>query len=485
MVMECLEGYLSELRKRLPDVEERLNAGADGQELRNLRLKMGCEIPEELICLYQRFDGEGMSGLYFFAGLRFLSVKEIRHRLDFFQSAEAELTALGTRAIQEKPMCKLNWLPFAFDDSRGWLVMDLSPAEGGRTGQIITVDYDMDQCYLLAGSMDELLGRMTVWLRDGILTVNHENTEAPFIMERTGHLFNSLEELACQEQSADASEILLPEGFWQERYKRSCVSVGVLEKEKKMLLQKKEPDCTPFADMLNLKELILHDCRLFNPEAFARMPQLKRLILAGCTFEGGDLSALSGAPALKELGLNVMSGAGLAQLGGLKPLKCLQVRALTDFNVGDLASFKSLQELRIEKMGLRDAAFLGGMKHLKKLDLWDSELADLDFLKELRALAEFHLTRPAENEDGLSSVSGLSKLKEFIYPVRNLAVYRGNSTLRHVGMAAGITEGFEVFAGSGVNSFTLIGAVAEGEPERVKEQMEKYVEIWSWGSQKG
>lgn len=483
--MEYLEGYLSELRKRLPDVEDRLNAGADGQELRNLRLKMGCELPEELTRLYQRFDGEGMPGLYFFAGLRFLSVKEIRQRLDFFQSAETEMTALGTRAIQEKPMCKLNWIPFAFDDSRGWLAMDLSPAEGGRTGQIITVDYDMDQCYLLAESMDDLLGKMTAWLQNGVLTVNCENAEEPIIMERTGHLFNSLEELACQEQSADISEILLPEGFWQERYKRSSVSVGVLEKEKKMLLQKKELDCTPFAYMSNLKELILHDCRLTNPDALARMPQLKRLIFAGCSFEGGDLSALSGAPALKELGLNVMSGAGLAQLAGMESLKCLQVRALTDFEAGNLASFTALQELRIEKMGLRDAAFLGGMKHLKKLDLWDSELADLDFLKKLRSLTEFHLTRPAENEDGLSAVSGMSRLRDFIYPVRNLAVYQGNGTLRHVGMAAGVTEGFGVFEGSGVDSFTLIGAVAEGEPERVREQMEKYVKILSWGSQKG
>lgn len=48
-----------------------------------------------------------------------------------------------------------------------------------------------------------------------------------------------------------------------------------------------------------------------------------------------------------------------------------------------------------------------------------------------------------------------------------------------------LPEGFEVFEGSSVNSFTLIGDVAEGEPEKVREQMKKYVEILSWGSQKG
>ena len=106
-----------------------------------------------------------------------------------------------------------------------------------------------------------------------------------------------------------------------------------LEKEKELLIKEKVIDCMPFAYMANMKELILHDCQLTNLGALARMPQLKKLIFARCTFDGQDLSVLSGAPALKELGLNVMSGAGLTELSGLKTLKCLQVRELTDIHV--------------------------------------------------------------------------------------------------------------------------------------------------------
>lgn len=483
MVMRYLEGYLSELKKKLPDVEERLNAGADEQQLRNLRLKLGCEIPDELLSLYQCFDGEDLSEFGFFAGMRFLSVKGIRQELDFFQSTEAELTAMGTGAIQEKPMCKLNWIPFAFDGSRAWLVMDLSPAESGKAGQIITVDYDADQCYLLADGMDDLLNKMTLWFQNGILTVNRENADSPFIMERSGHLFNSLEELAVLEQSSDALEIPLPEGFWQERYKHSSVPVSSLGKEKKMLLKGKEIDCSPFAYMTNMKELILHDCHLTNLSALARMQQLKRLIFAGCTFAGENLSALSGAPALKELGLNVMSGAGLAELSGLKPLKCLQVRALTDMETEELSSFTALQELRIENMGLRNAAFIGGMKSLKKLDLCNSELENLDFLKDLKKLTEFKLSKSADNEDGLAAVSGLTRLKEFIYPVKDLSIYEGLEALECAGMADSVTEGFEVFAGSRVSSFTLLGAESKRRLEEVRLQMEKYVKLYSWGAQ--
>ena len=281
------------------------------------------------------------------------------------------------------------------------------------------------------------------------------------------------------------SEIALPEGFWQERYKQSVVPVSRLEKEKKMLLKNKEIDCTPFAYMENMKELILHDCHLKNLSAIARMPQLKSLVFVRCTFDGEQLSAFADAPSLKELSLNVMSGAGLAGLSGLKSLKSLRIRALTDVRIEELSAFTAIQELCIEDMGLRDASFIGGLNNLKKLDLCGSELMDLDFLKNLTKLTEFNLTKPAEREDGLSAVSELTKLKEFIYPVRDISIYKGQGTLERVGMAASVTEGFEVFAGSKVESFTLLGDVADGQPERIKQQMEKYVKIRSWGVRKG
>lgn len=482
--MKNLEKYLSEIKKRLPDIEERLNGGADEEQLKQLRLNAGCELHSELISLYQRFNGENLSkSPCFFAGLQFLDMGSVQHYVKFFRSVDEELTAMGTRAIQEKPMGELNWIPFAYDCSRAWLAMDLSPAESGTVGQIIAVDYDSNYCYLLANSMEDLFEKMTIWFQKDILTVNREDGEEPFIIERTGHLFNSLEELSLFEQSLEALDIPLPEGFWQERYQKSSISVSSLEKEKRMMLQEKAIDCTPFAYMANMKELILHDCHLTNLDALARMPQLKTLIFGRCVIEGGNLSVLSESPGLKELGLNMMSGAGLAKLSGLKPLKRLQVRALTDIEIEELAPFTGLQELSIENMGLRDAAFIGGMKNLKKLDLYNSQLINLDFLSHLTKLTEFKLTKPAENEDGLSAVSRLPKLKEFIYPVKELSIYKGAGALERVGIEAGVTEGFEAFAGSRVISFTLLGNDPSAQMERVKQQMDKYVKLYSWGSQ--
>lgn len=489
--MRNLEKYLSEMEKKLPDIRERLNAGADEGQLDQFKERVGCRIPEDLLGLYRCFNGEDLTKApCFFAGLQFQPIEEVLKDLEFFRNAEEELTVMGTRAIREEPMCRLNLIPFAFDGSRSWLAMDLSPAESGTVGQIITVDYEWNRCYLLADSMDELLGKMALWIQDGILIVNTEDAGEPFINEKSGHLFNILDTLTEPAQSGDEAEILLPEGFWQERYKNSVVPVSRLKKEKRMLLKEKEIDCTPFAYMENMKELILHDCRLKNLSAIARMPQLKKLVFANCTFDGEGLSALAGASGLKELGLNVMSGAGLEALSGLTALKSLSVRALTDIRAEELSAFTALQELSVENMGLRNAAFLGGLKNLKKLDLHNSELTDLDFLKNLTKLTEFTLTRPAENEDGLLAVSELGKLKEFIYPVKDLSIYKGVKVLERAGMADDITGGFEVFEGSRVNSFTLIGNSLPGERVRercneITRQMEKYVKMQGGGWRQG
>ena len=482
--MENLEKYLTEVKKGIPDIEQKLNGGADEEQLRLLAQKAGCELPAELLQLYRRFDGEDMAGnIGFLAGLQFLPLKKVLSDLEFFRGVEDELTAMGTKAISEVPMCGLNRIPIAFDCSRAWLAMDLSPAESGTTGQIIAVDYDTDCCWLLAESLDALFGKMKIWLQEGILTINKASRGEPIIIERTGHLFNSLEELTAPEANGEDPEIALPEGFWRQHYKQDSVPLDCLVKEKKMWIKEQDVDCTPFAHMENLKELIFHHCHLKNAGAIAKAPQLKDLIFVECSFDGEHLSALAQAPNLKELSLNIMSAEGLTELKGIKTLKSLRLRSVTDFDLQELASFTGLQELGIETMELHDGTFLGKLKNLKKLDLNRHTMDNLDFLGSLTKLTEFRLTYPAVNEAGISEVRTLVKLKEFIYPVKDLSIYKGHPALEKIGIAAGVTQGFEAFEGSKVNGFTIFGNVTDEERKETKRQMERYVKIYSYGSQ--
>ncbi len=338
------------------------------------------------------------------------------------------MTAMGTKAIREEPVSGLCWLPIAYDCARAWLVMDLSPAEEGKAGQIITLDYDMDRCYLLADSLDDLFAKMTAWLRQGILIVDAESFEEPILMERTGHLFNSLEELTAPETAEPAPGIPLPGDFWTQRYGQPEVPLSRLEKEKTMLIQDQNIDCTLFARMGNLKELILHRCRLVNA------------------------------------------------------LRRLQLRKVYDLEPEELSAFRGLWELSMEAEGKHDGTFLGKLKKLKKLDLHRSAMNNLDFLKDLAGLTEFCLAEPAENEDGLSAVRALPRLKEFVYPVKDLSIYKGHPTLESIGMAAGAAHGFEALEGTRVNQFTVIGKVTDGELQEIKMHTEKYVRLRAYGS---
>lgn len=482
--MKNLDRYLNEVKKGIPDIEMRLNAGAEEGRLEQLARKAGSAIPAQLLELYRRFDGEDMTRWTgFLAGLQFLPLEKALADFAFFQAAEDEMTAIGTEAVREAPMCELTWIPIAYDCARAWLVADLTPAEGGTVGQVIALDHDTNFCYLLADSLDGFFEKMTAWFRQGILTVDTESFEEPMLMERSGHLFNSLEELTQPEGKGTDPRIPLPGGFWQRYYGQPEVPLSFLEREKVMLIREEDIDCELFARMGNLKELILHRCSLVNADGIAQAPKLKKLILVRCGFTGERISVLSNAPALKELGLNEMSAAGMSGLAELKTLQVLRLREVTDFEPEELAGFTRLWELVIDNAGRQKGMFLGRLKNLKKLDLGCSAIDSLDFLAGLTKLVEFRLAAPAKNEDGLAAVRDLTKLKEFIYPVRDLSVYKGHPALEGIGMAARVEHGFEAFDGSRVNRFTVLGRAGREELEEVKKQMEQYVKIYTYSAE--
>lgn len=94
--------------------------------------------------------------------------------------------------------------------------------------------------------------------------VDAEMSEDPVIMERSGYLFNSLEELETPVRKRTDPLIPLPEGFWQRYYGQQEVPLSCLEKEKIIRIQNEDIDCVLFAYMGNLKERILHGCNLVN-----------------------------------------------------------------------------------------------------------------------------------------------------------------------------------------------------------------------------
>lgn len=237
----------------------------------------------------------------------------------FFSKSGGGNDRYGDEGGEGRAVCSLKWIPFAFDGSRAYLFLDMSPAKEGKAGQVIAVDYDRNQCWLLADSLDKL----TAQTADGA-----------------------------------SEEIALPAGFWQERYKAECVPASRFAKEKTLFLKGKTVDCTLFRYTENLKELILHNCLLENAEYMTKAPQLKRLFLVNCTWEGESLAVLAEAQQLKELSVNEMCAEGLPALQKSKTLKNLSLRN-AGIKIEELAGFTGLQELCLEDMGCMTVHYSG------------------------------------------------------------------------------------------------------------------------------
>ncbi len=495
---ECMNGlqiYMTEVRKYFFDLEERLQCNCNKTGLELLATKVDSSLPVDLKKLYTCYDGENETQyMGFFAGFTFLCLERVLAEYEMFQTVEDEMIAMGTRAIREEPICKLQWIPFAYDYGRAYLAMDLSPAQEGKIGQIITVDFDCNQSYLLADSLEELFHKMAQWFQEGILTVTSDQTDTTqlLITEVTGHLLNSIEELTAPLTRSDVPLIPVPNLFWQKHYTQElrqneqgivCVPLAALTKEKRLLIQDEyDLDCTFFSYMENLKELVIHSSVLTHISSIAKAPQLKSLIMVDCIVVGESLSALKEASQLKKISLNKMCGEGLDNLQSLKSLRSLSIRNVTQVTLENLAAFSNLQELSIEDMGLRDGSFIGKLHNLKKLNLHRHCMNNLDFLFCLPKLTSFRLMQKAQNEEGLLAVHDLVNLKEFEYPVKDVTIYKRHPNLEIVGMAADVEEEFDVFEGSKVCGFMICGAVTQQQVECIAQKMRQYIKLYSYGS---
>lgn len=284
----------------------------------------------------------------------------------------------------------------------------------------------------------------------------------------------------------------LADGFWKDYYSKESkknknkelhIPIKYLEQENHTVIFDHNLDCGPFAYMKNLKEATFCNCKLSNIGVLAKIPYLKRISFANCTFDGEGLEALSKAPSLSRINLNRMSAEGLLELKGIKTLKRLNLGNVTDIKPEDITVFKNLRTLEIDNMDLHDCKFIEEFPELRILDLNRHSLDNLDFLKMLPNLVKFRLLKPAADEEGLVGLSRFKNLKEFIYPVKDLSLYKGCEELKEPGISPETTEGFEVFKGSKVECFIICGSTSNEQVSYIAKEMKKHCKICSYGRQ--
>lgn len=493
--MEGLDRYITELLEKGLKPEAVLSKDIREELLEKYDKKMKGLLPEEFKELYKTYNGETQC-VGFVGGFELLSIERVMTEADFFKTYGYDYDPVGTEVISEKPMSKNKWVPFAFDGSECFLIVDLSPAKKGKTGQIIGIDMTNNVSYLMADSLNEFFGNMAGWVKDGKLVVDMKS-RSYIVSEKSGHLFNNINDYAKINESCPRVMVPVKDDFWISRYREKIkkedngdcyVSSTVLAKESVTFRIMYDPvniSCEPFQYMDKIKELVIHNSTLRDFEGLCKMPNLTTLYIINCRIIDSDLSKLACLPKLKKLSIGKMGDAdSIQKLSSMKSLRELTVANIDNFDAAVLGKFTGLTSLEMEIAMDGDGGFLSKLSKLKTLKISNSKLYDLDFILSMPKLEEFEMTTSVENEDALLKLSELGKLKVFKYPVKDLNVYKMHPSIEIVGLDGVNNKKYQVFAGSKVDGFFLYATSKETMDKEIEETaaaMEKYVNIRSYG----
>lgn len=181
MSLMALEQWLS---VNLPEAAASLNDGASQHTLDELSRFTGLSLPDSLESLYRWHDGQRAtcpSGIFY--GLRFLSLREVRHEWQAWPPPEMGDTAGAIKS----GAAQRGWLPFATDTSGNFLAVDLDPGPLGQHGQVINCARgnsasQMQMQYVLASDVLQFVQ----WLQSQLTAGNFTLTARP----GGGHRFN-------------------------------------------------------------------------------------------------------------------------------------------------------------------------------------------------------------------------------------------------------------------------------------------------------
>ena len=172
---------------------------------------------------------------------------------------------------------------------------------------------------------------------------------------------------------------------------------------------KEEMDLSFLAEMKQITELYLPNCRVKDMEFLKDMPQLERLSLYETKVE--DLAVLENLQGLAELALGGNSHARNMETVG--KLGSLQDLGLQNCGIRDIAFVRELTELHsinLNTNSITDLTPLTGLTKLERLGLAENQIRDISPLESLTNL--YDLALDGNEISDLSALGGLTHLNQ-------------------------------------------------------------------------
>lgn len=131
-----------------------LNSPATTTAIQDLERRLGCALPSGYIECLKIHAGQQGKAKWLFDGNEFLSLQNVILSWatwnDLLEDGDLEgSTAQSDKGIQAVWWSK-GWIPFASNGGGDFLCLDMTPASGGRSGQVIEIFHDFPARKLVA-----------------------------------------------------------------------------------------------------------------------------------------------------------------------------------------------------------------------------------------------------------------------------------------------------------------------------------------------
>ncbi|MGL4450289.1 MAG: SMI1/KNR4 family protein [Sarcina sp.] len=373
---ENLEKYkfIGELSNHIGNLKELLNTPANEEMLKELEEIAGTKLPQEFKSLYLIHNGETESVVYgSMLGMRWMDIQSIKNQIEYIQRSNFKINDDNMRLMKAGEY-KKEWIPFAEDFQGRYLVLDLNPDINGKYGQVIVINTEKNNGYLIADSFDDLLDLILEMFNSTELEVKEiENIKV--VSWKKGNVYV----YGVERSKKKREEIMIKiDSQWEgilnnlvvlenSKITNGEISLANLEKIK----------------ILSLSKGLFGAFDKISLEVVKYMYNLKRIRIVSREIEG--LEYLSNLKNLRELEI-----AGYCikeeEIEGLKHINYLLDLTLEDLHLKDVIAFielKRLHKLKLRNVTMDNTNSLEQLYGLRELDIYNMKLDNFDFIRRI------------------------------------------------------------------------------------------------------
>ncbi|WP_297521960.1 SMI1/KNR4 family protein [uncultured Clostridium sp.] len=366
--------FIDELSNYIESIHELLNIPATEAMLEGLEEVAGTNLPKEFKNLYLLYNGEAEGKMYgSMLGMKWMDIDSINSQIEQIKEKKINIKDDNMRILKVGEY-KKEWIPFAEDFQGKYLALDLNPDVNGQYGQVIVINTEKNEAYLIADSFDDFLDLVLDKLSNGILEVK-EIENISVVSWNKGNAYVYGVELSTGKREVimikidKQWEIIFNNlvVFQKTKISNGEISLANLERVK----------------ILSLSKGLFGALDTISLEIVRYMKNLRRLRIVAREIEG--LSYLSNLKDLRELEI---SGYALSdeEIENFKYIRYLLELTLEDINLNDVVAFielKRLHKLKLRNVIIENTKSLGQLHGLRELDIYSMRLESLDFIRDI------------------------------------------------------------------------------------------------------